>query len=53
MVSDNIFLITLMIQNCFRERRATSEAELKDELVCTRLGKGWLAAFNPIFKGPF
>lgn len=33
MASDSISLIALMIQNHFRPRRATSEAELKDELV--------------------
>lgn len=38
MDSDNILLITFMIQNCFRERRGTSEAEFKEELV---LHKAW------------
>lgn len=33
MASDSISLITLMVQNHFRQRRPTSEAELKDELV--------------------
>ena len=32
-----------MIQNCFRERMETSEAELKDKLVLHSSGKeGWL-----------
>lgn len=38
MDSDNILLITFMIQSCFRERRGTSEAEFKEELV---LHKAW------------
>lgn len=43
MDSDSILLITLMIQNCLG-RRATSEAELKDELVLHKASKGWPAA---------
>lgn len=52
MDSDNILLITFMIQNCFRERTATSEAELKDGLV---LHKAWgrvAAALDLICKRP-
>lgn len=42
MDSDNILLITFMIRNCFRERTATSEAELKDGLVLHKAWEGWL-----------
>lgn len=43
MVSDNIFLITLMIWNCFRGRKKTSEAELKDQLVLHNAWEGLAA----------
>lgn len=52
MDSDSILLITFMIQNCFRERRGTSEAEFKDELGLRKAWRGRLAASDLTVKRP-
>lgn len=44
MDSDNILLITLMIQNCLGKGEEHQKQSLKMNWYCTELGKGWLAA---------